>query len=334
MSVNAAVINQQVLMQQLTTQQTSEQASAAQPENAATTWQPEGMPPGLSPENQVNYAGQELYLYVDAIAHSPTGVINPDETIGLAYFINQFVNACNNATSQTPPVPLNQTTQTLYNDLTQTTYTVIIGGQTENKSLSELSEQIKAGGVLGYQSMIAMQTLFHNSNGNGADPWSPTLSLEFDLNAWEAANPGSALSEPFMNGDLQTLANQWNQTADNLNNTSDLEALAQDIVNVNNDITTMQNTSVTGYISPAIQLVSYVLNAPLYDGTSMVTLATNVVNDMKNSSSNLNSDLGLFNNAFQTENAYIGQFLQEATNPNYGPIPTTNPANNPPLTNN
>lgn len=87
MSVNTATINQQIL-----TQQAAQQLQLPK-QDKSTTWKPEGMPSGLSPSQQMNYAGQELYLFVDAIANSPSGVPTTDQTAGLAYFINQFVMA-------------------------------------------------------------------------------------------------------------------------------------------------------------------------------------------------------------------------------------------------
>lgn len=347
MSVNAAVINQQNLTQQFTTKQTAQQASSTEQDAAATTWQPAGMPPNLNPDQQVLFSGQELYLFVDAMARNPSASITHDQTYALAYFINQFVTACNSdGATANPPTFINSQTQQVYYDLTglcpptnptnpnlPRTYPVTIDGTTQNESLEQLSSQALQGGSTGAQAANALFYLFNNSNGNGADPWSPTLSLETDLNSWESANsynvsllPGGTFPNP---QDLTALEQQWenlNGTNGTLTTVQGLENLATDINNVNRDLTTMENN---GAISPAFQLLYYALNAPLFEGTSLETLSQNVLTaEISGTQAQLNTALEQLDFAFQGLNLYILPIIEESLG-QLGSIPTTNEGQQP-----
>ncbi|MBS0651535.1 MAG: hypothetical protein JSR93_10275 [Verrucomicrobia bacterium] len=349
MSVNAATINQQILTQQFTTQQTAQQAASTEQYAAATTWQPAGMPPGLTGDQPVLFSGQELYLFVDAMAHNPSASITHDQCYALAFFINQFVTACNNAgANANPPNFINSQTQEVYYDLTGNcpptnppptdpniprTFPVTIDGTTQPESLASLSELVQQGGSTGAQAANALFYLFNNSNGNGADQWSPTLPLETDLNSWESANaynvsllPGGTFPNP---QDLTTLEQQWenlNGTNGTLTTTQGLENLAQDINNVNKDLTTMENN---GAIGPAFQLLYYALNAPLFEGTSLETLSQNVLTaEIGGTQAQLNTALEQLDLAFQGLNLYILPIIEESLG-QLGSIPTTNAGQQP-----
>ncbi|MBS0606772.1 MAG: hypothetical protein KF898_09850 [Parachlamydiales bacterium] len=324
MSVNAAVINQQTLMQQFVTQQSTEQA-------ASTTGDSSNPPSQVQLLSDINEAAYEMFLSFCAITNTKDGSHPlPEEMYPLADSITNFVNLCNEYDNAGYQPPLNEPdnnnseineTYQLYTILT--TPMIAVGGSSTLLSPYEVSENI-----------------MNPPSGTTSEEWEDTLASTYhpgdpDSNSalWNACEilnslEGHHAPEPFT-GTLSTavsaLQATWNSiengpgTIDPSNPNNILPQLASEIVAVNTDLTDLSqpasasNPTGQGYLTANEQMLYDVLNAPL-QGQFGATLASSATALVQNPGSQ--ADLDTFANIVANDNYYVATVLNVCTSSN------------------